>query len=395
MPASATTTSLPRPRTRSGMPRGAGERGPGRPARPRPWPSASRSAGPPTRIVVWPASGSSRRGGPRSDASLGGGRRASPGRSPAAGAASSRGRRGARRRGAAAPAAVITAPLPERPPRSGPRPGRAASRRPPGPAPPPRPRRRAGPATGRPPPSRRAPSRSSRIAAAASSASASKSSSSTSRAAPAPDHLLGVAALVAGGVRVRHHDHRQAEGGDLGQRRGAGPADDQVGGGEGEGHLVVEEPLRPIAVAQLRRQGVATGDRLVVAGVAGDVDDAGPLDQPRQRLGHGRVEAPNRLRAAEDQQQPVRRPGCRAPSRGLGPADRPRVADRRAGDEARPPPSAEGAARALEGHGQAAGQSGRHADAPARAPRCRPTSRPGSAAPTRPAAPAGRRTRRS
>ena len=66
---------------------------------------------------------------------------------------------------------------------------------------------------------------------------------------------LGVAPLVPGGVRVGHDRHRQARSGRLGDRRGAGPPDGQVGGGEGRGHVVaVEERVRPVAVAQVGGQ---------------------------------------------------------------------------------------------------------------------------------------------
>ena len=60
----------------------------------------------------------------------------------------------------------------------------------------------------------------------------------------------GVGELVAGGMRVRDDDHRQPERGDLGQGRGAGPADDEVGRREGQAHVVAEERERAIALAE-------------------------------------------------------------------------------------------------------------------------------------------------
>ena len=94
------------------------------------------------------------------------------------------------------------------------------------------------------------------------------------------DEARRVRPLVAGGVRIRHDDHRQAERGHLGQRRGAGPADDQVRGGERRQHLVAQERVRPVARADGLGQRLAAGQRRRVAVVAGHVDDRDPLDEP-------------------------------------------------------------------------------------------------------------------
>ena len=112
-----------------------------------------------------------------------------------------------------------------------------------------------------------------------------------------------VGALVTGRVRIRHDDHRQPEGGDLGQRRRAQP-------------VRRRGPPRPGRPASRRagtdtggsgprvgfRERLATGERRGVAVVAGHVDDRHSLDQPRQGIGDGRVEAADRLRPTEDEQ---------------------------------------------------------------------------------------------
>ena len=139
------------------------------------------------------------------------------------------------------------------------------------------------------------------------------------------DQARRVRALVAGGVRVGHDDHRHAEGGHLGQRRGPGPADDEVGGGQRGEHLVAQERVRPVAPPDRLGQALATGQRGRVALVAGDVDDGHPLDQPRQGLGDRRVEAPDGLRPAEDEQDPLaraRRPSGPGRPRGRSPTRR-------------------------------------------------------------------------
>ena len=128
---------------------------------------------------------------------------------------------------------------------------------------------------------------SSRMAAASSSAAASKAVVLDEPGRAGLDQLAGVRPLVPGGVRVRDDDHRQAQRGHLGQRRRAGPADDEVGGGQRRQHLVAQERMRPVALAQLRGQRLAAGQGRGIAVVAGDVDDGDPLDEPRQRLGDG------------------------------------------------------------------------------------------------------------
>ena len=60
-----------------------------------------------------------------------------------------------------------------------------------------------------------------------------------------------------------------AEGGGLGERRRAGAADDEVGRGEGGGHLVAQERERPVAVPELPGSAVAGRERVGVAGIAG------------------------------------------------------------------------------------------------------------------------------
>ena len=223
-PASAITTSLPRPRIRCGSPRVRANRTRARSSNAL-CAVAKRSAGPPTRIVVNRASGSSR------DVLTPIRRWISV---PMAIGIEDRGHavayRAARRSMASAS-------------------GRASGGRPrPGPAPRrPRPRL-AGPAIG--------PRRTSRTCAAGSSSSArphraarsaSNASSSISRAAPASTRLARVGALVTGRVGVRHDDHRQAQRGHLGQRRRSRSADHQVRGRERGQHLVAQERVRAVA----------------------------------------------------------------------------------------------------------------------------------------------------
>ena len=118
---------------------------------------------------------------------------------------------------------------------------------------------------------------------------------------------LRVAPLVAGRVRIRDDRHGQREGGGLGERRGAGAAHREVGGGECRGHLGVEERVRPVAVAQLRRQPLARGERRGVPGVTGDVHDPNPIDEAREGRDHGVVDPPHGLGAAEHEEDPLAR----------------------------------------------------------------------------------------
>ena len=181
------------------------------------------------------------------------------------------------------------------------------------------------------------------------------------------DEARRVGPLVAGRVRIRHDDHRQAERGHLGQGRRAGPADDEVRRGQRGQHLVAQERVRPVAAADVGRQGLAAGQRRRVAVVAGDVDDRDPLDEARQRLGDRGVEAPDGLRAAEDEQDPLARRDVQ-PRPGRHAVDRGDVADRRAGHEARPVRGGAGQRPAgrLERDRERGGQPGGRPDRPAR-----------------------------
>ena len=161
--------------------------------------------------------------------------------------------------------------------------------------------------------------------AASSRASASNASSSINRAAPASTRLAAFARWWPAACGYGHDDHRHAERGHLGQRRGPGPADDEVGRGQRGQHLVAQERVRPVAPPDRLGQALATGQRGRVALVAGDVDDGHPLDQARQRLGDRRVEAPDGLRPAEDEQDPLarrRRPSGPGRPRGRSPTRR-------------------------------------------------------------------------
>ncbi len=121
---------------------------------------------------------------------------------------------------------------------------------------------------------------------------------------PRLDENLRVRPLVAGGVRVRDDDDRQAERGHLGEGRGTGASHDEVSGGEGIEHLVAQERVRSVPLAQLDREPLAPGEGRPVGRLAGDVDDVDALHEPRQRLGDGGVEPPHLLRATEDEQEP-------------------------------------------------------------------------------------------
>ena len=66
-----------------------------------------------------------------------------------------------------------------------------------------------------------------------------------------------VRALVGARVRVRDDDRRDPERGDLGQGRRARTADDEIGRDEGREHVLAQERVRPIAVAQLGGQPLA------------------------------------------------------------------------------------------------------------------------------------------
>ena len=91
-------------------------------------------------------------------------------------------------------------------------------------------------------------------------------------------------------------------------------------------HLGREEGCRPVASALLDRQALPAGQRVRIAGVAGDVDDVDPLDEGRQSRRDRGVEPPDGLRAAEDQQHPIAgsrpEPGTRARPRSTSPKSR-------------------------------------------------------------------------
>ena len=190
MPASAMTTSLPRPRSVSGIPRDRAKRTSARSSWAL-WTVANRSAGPPTRIVVNRASGSSRdvltpirrwMSVPIAIAS-----KAEPDPCSVAAAAVTR----------AIPATIALDPSAVGQRLAGRRAARTSAAT--ASAAPGRPSARAAAAIA----ARAAsPSDSSR-SAAATSASASNASSATSRAAPASARTRAFARLVAGGVRVR------------------------------------------------------------------------------------------------------------------------------------------------------------------------------------------------
>ncbi len=94
------------------------------------------------------------------------------------------------------------------------------------------------------------------------------------------------------------------------------------------------------------------------------MDDVRALDELRQHLGHGRIEPPDRLRPAEDEEHPV---AGRDPELGAGglPVEAAQVADRGPGDVARVA-RAHGCARRREAHREHVGEAGGRPDAAAR-----------------------------
>ncbi len=117
----------------------------------------------------------------------------------------------------------------------------------------------------------------------------------------ARDERLGVRALmVVGRERVRHEDRRLAERGELGERRRAGAADDQVGGGVGRAHVVDERP----DVGVEARSQIRAADPFEV-GRARLMDDAWHRHPSRpsapQRVDADLVQAMGARPAAEDQ----------------------------------------------------------------------------------------------
>ena len=141
-------------------------------------------------------------------------------------------------------------------------------------------------------------------ASAATRASASNASSSTSSAAPASATKRALARWWPAAWGYGTTTIGRPSGGDLGQGRGAGPADDEVGGHERLAHLVAQEGVRPVAVAHGRpaapRAAAAPrrrpprrsrGRRGPVRRAAGRASATAAL-----KRAHG-------LRAAEDQEQ--------------------------------------------------------------------------------------------
>ena len=317
MPASAMTTLLPRPRSVCGSSRLRAKRMSARSSWTL-WTVAKRSAGPPTRIVVNRASGSSRTvltpirrwmavpiaigSKPLSVAAVIGAPRATAARS--------------RRHRAAAGARLRPGPA-RRPPRRLRAGRRAGQRRPSG-------RGRRRPRAGRRPRrGRRRRSASSRI----------------SRAPPASARTLAFAVwwpAACGYGTMTEGIPRAVTSASVDEparpttRSAATSAGSMSSRRNGNGRY------RDRCVG---RQSLPGGERGRVAVVAGHVQDVAALDEPRQRLGDGRVEALDRLGAAEDQHDPgVRRE--LEPGPGSGSVDGVHVPDRRPRQEPRRYPAA-------------------------------------------------------
>ena len=348
MPRSEITTLLPRPRSVSGRSRDRAKRMSARSSKPL-CAVARRSAGPPTRIVVSFASGASRSAltpdAPRDVAARGRRGRAAPVASrhaagPGARAASCG--HGVARRGAAAA-----------------RRGRAGSRRP-------RPPRRAGPWTAPPRPSRRAATGRRGCATASTQGLGVERLVLDQLRRAGVDELRGVRPLVRAGVRVRHDDERQPERGDLGERRRAGAADDEVGRRQRLEQPLAQERLGPVARPQSPpAASLARASAPAQALRPGDVDHDGRAR--RAAAAPPATASLNRRTACEPPKittQPRVRPGCRgAPARR---GDRP---PRRRGSACRSRssdcPAGQGRAGRPEADGERRGQPRRRADAPA------------------------------
>jgi hypothetical protein len=165
-------------------------------------------------------------------------------------------------------------------------------------------------------------------------------------------------------VRIRHDDRRDPEGGHLGEGRRSGPPDDEIGAHEGRQHLVPEERVRPVARPLLRGQSLAGGEGGRVAVVAGDVEEMPALDEGRQGLGHGGVEAADRLGPTEDQHD--RAVGRQVEARPrLVAADLAHVPDRGPRQVPRPPRPRQGDARLLVRDGDRGRQPCGQLDGPA------------------------------
>ena len=228
------TRSLPRPRMRCGQARAPGRTGRAPRSSNGLWTVANRSAGPPTRIVVNRASGSSRdvltpiRRWMSDPIAIGVERRVAGRRHAQPRRAMRRSMR-RRRRAAARRAARGEHQVGDRLGRTGP----AERRGPPRTSPGALPGRRAAP------PPRAAPRP--------------RSPHHRRVGRRRPRRAAGVGALMAGRVRIGHDDDRQPEGGHLGQRGRAGAPDDEVGRGQGREHLVAQERVRPVASRGARR----------------------------------------------------------------------------------------------------------------------------------------------
>ena len=81
------------------------------------------------------------------------------------------------------------------------------------------------------------------------SSSVPRSSSRSITAAFRAAQVLGVDALVAPGMRIRHQHGRQPEERQLTQRRGAGAHHRHIRGGQRRAHLLVQVRERPVALA--------------------------------------------------------------------------------------------------------------------------------------------------
>ena len=163
-------------------------------------------------------------------------------------------------------------------------------------------------------------------------------------------------------------------------------------------HLVAQERVRPVARAQLGR--AAPRDRRAPRRSPRRRSTwmtVTALDQPRQRLGHGGVEAADRLRAAEDQQDPLVRRRCPSGARASSRSIVVDVADRRARHVARPAGAAAQSVRQVASNETASAVASR-AVARTRAAGddvAVPHDDRDAAAARRPSAPAPRRSRRS
>ena len=178
----------------------------------------------------------------------------------------------------------------------------------------------------------------------------------------------GICLLVATGVRIRDHDHWQAEGRGLGQGRRAGPTDQQVGRGKRRQQPLAEEGRRSIPLTQRLGQRLAGDECRGVAGVARHVDEVHPLDEARQGRGDGLVEPADRLGPTEHQDE--RLAFAEAEGRpGRSTVDGSDIADRRPRLEARPARltgrRAQRRTGLAEGDGDGRRQAGGRTNAPA------------------------------